>query len=126
MIQMKMIRRIGLFIIALLAIHTNAQVVKHERLLSFEDAQVPSFISSVNSKLDVSNEHYKDGLHCLKWSFEPNGVLSIRKDILFEKKDPTGKDTYLAAFIVAVILLVLLFYIFRMMEKLQKKTTSKN
>ena len=102
MTQMKMIRRIGLLLIALLAIHTKAQVVKHERLLSFEDAQVPSFISSVNSKLDVSNEHYKDGSHCLKWTFEPNGVLSIRKELLFEKKDPTGKDTYLAAFIVWV------------------------
>ena len=102
MAQMKMIRKIGLLLIALLAIHTKAQVVKHERLLSFEDAQVPSFISSVNSKLDVSGEHYKDGLHCLKWTFEPNGVLSIRKDLLFEKKDPTGKDTYLAAFIVWV------------------------
>ena len=36
-----------------------------------------------------------------------------------------NKNIYLAAFIVAVILLVLLFYIFRMIEKAQKNAISK-
>ena len=36
-----------------------------------------------------------------------------------------NKNIYLAAFIVAVILLGLLFFIFRMIEKAQKNATSK-
>ena len=36
----------------------------------------------------------------MEWTFEPNGRLELRKDLKFEKKDPTGKDLYLSAFIV--------------------------
>ena len=45
-------------------------------------------------------DSYKDGKHSLEWTFEPNGRLELRKDLKFEKKDPTGKDLYLSAFIV--------------------------
>ena len=78
-----------------------AQVVKSERLLSFEEG-VPQELSGTKSKLSISEEHYKDGTHSLRWSYEPGAVLSLKKDLKFEPKDPTGKDTYLSAFIVWV------------------------
>ena len=80
----------------------NAQIVKNERLLSFEESKVPAFITATGSQLAVSNEHYRDGEHSLSWTFKPKSVLSIKKDLKFEPKDPTGKDTYLSAFIVWV------------------------
>ena len=58
--------------------------------------------SGTDSRLELSDEHYKDGLQSLSWTFNPGAVLSIKKDLKFEKKDPTGKDTYLSAFIVWV------------------------
>lgn len=80
----------------------QAQMVKHERLLSFEEPQVPAFVTATAARLAVSDEHYRDGKQSLRWEFDPNSVLSIRKDLKFEPKDPTGKDTYLSAFIVWV------------------------
>ena len=80
----------------------TAQVVKHERLLSFEDGQVPAYISTTGGQPAINDEHYKDGLHCLAWDYEPGATLNITKDLMFEPKDPTGKDTYLSAFIVWV------------------------
>ena len=79
----------------------EAQVVKHERLLSFEEG-VPQELSGSNSKLSITGEHYKDGTHSLRWTYEPGAVLSLKKDLKFEPKDSTGKDTYLSAFIVWV------------------------
>ena len=79
----------------------TAQVVKHERLLSFEEG-VPQELSGTKSALSLSEEHYKDGTHSLRWSYEPGAVLSLKRDLKFEPKDPTGKDTYLSAFIVWV------------------------
>lgn len=76
------------------------QFVKDDRMFSFEEPQVPDCISSNNSKLAISPEHYKDGKHSLCWSFEPEAVLSLKKNLKFEKKDPTGKDLFLSAFIV--------------------------
>ena len=93
---------VGVLLGTLLPVHTEAQVVKNEKLLSFEDQQMPAFISGTKSRLDISGEHYKDGLHSLSWTFNPGAVLSIKKDLKFEKKDSTGKDTYLSAFIVWV------------------------
>ena len=81
----------------------HAQIVKNERLLSFEEKQVPAFVTTAaGSQLGISDEHYRDGDHSLSWTFEPGAALSIKKDLKFEKKDPTGKDTYLSAFIVWV------------------------
>ena len=74
----------------------HAQIVKNERLLSFEEKQVPAFVTTAaGSQLGISDEHYRDGDHSLSWTFEPGAALSIKKDLKFEKKDPTGKDTYL-------------------------------
>lgn len=80
----------------------SAQIVKHDRLLSFEEPQVPAFISGTQSGFAISSVHYKDGKHSLQWTFEPNAVLSVKKDLKFEAVDPTGKDLYLSAFIVWV------------------------
>lgn len=93
---------VGMFLGAMLPVNGKAQVVKNERLLSFEQEQVPTFISGTDSRLNISDEHYRDGGHCLSWTFEPGAVLSVKKDLKFETKDPTGKDTYLSAFIVWV------------------------
>lgn len=79
----------------------TAQVVKHERLLSFEEA-VPQELSGAGSTLSLSDEHYKDGSRSLRWTYKPGAVLSLKKDLKFEAKAPTGKDTYLSAFIVWV------------------------
>lgn len=92
----------GMLLGTLLPVNAEVQVVKSERLLSFEGPQVPAFISGTGSRLGISGEHYKDGLHSLSWTFDPGAVLSVKKDLKFEKKDPTGKDTYLSAFIVWV------------------------
>ena len=78
----------------------NAQIVTDERMFSFEEPQLPACITGVQSQLGISGAHYKDGKHSLEWTFEPNGKLELRKDLKFEKKDPTGKDLYLSAFIV--------------------------
>ena len=60
---------LGLF---LSAQQVEAQVVKNDRLLSFEDGAVPAFLTTgEGSRLDINSEHYKDGQHCLGWEFEP-------------------------------------------------------
>lgn len=79
-----------------------AQTIIHERLLSFENPEVPSFISTTKSYLSISQEHYKDGNQSLAWQFESDGELTINKLLGFEKKDPTGVDTYYSTFIVWV------------------------
>lgn len=78
----------------------DAQVVANERMFSFEEPQVPECISADRSQLSVSDAHYKDGKYSLEWAFNPGGVLKLKKDLKFEKKDPTGKDLFLSAFIV--------------------------
>lgn len=93
---------VGALLWMLLPADGGAQIVKNERVLSFEEQQVPAFITATGSQLAVSDEHYRDGGHSLSWTFSPESVLSIQKDLKFEKKDPTGKDTYLSAFIVWV------------------------
>ena len=80
----------------------HAQVVTDERMFSFEEPQIPDCITATHSRLSVSDLHYKDGKHSLEWTFEPGGILELKKDLKFEKKDPTGKDLYLSAFIVWV------------------------
>lgn len=93
---------VGALLWMLLPTDGEAQIVKNERMLSFEEQQVPAFITATGSQLAISDEHYRDGGHSLSWTFNPESVLSIKKDLKFEKKDPTGKDTYLSAFIVWV------------------------
>lgn len=89
-----------LLLFSLLSSGIFAQLVKHDRLLSFEDNKLPVFISAVNSTFSLSPNHYKDGLHSLEWNFKPVGELIVNKELGFEKKDPTGVDTYLSTFVV--------------------------
>ena len=77
-----------------------AQFIKHERLLSFEDQGVPVFVTASDSEVSISSDHYKDGESSLLWKFQPNGVLSIKKELGFEPKDPTGVDKFLSTFMV--------------------------
>ena len=101
-INLKFKTRLGLAMASFVALGASAQVVKHERLLSFEDGVVPSFITTDKGALGINDEHYKDGLHCIQWTYKPGAVLSFKKDLKFEKLDPSGKDLYLSAFIVWV------------------------
>ena len=101
-INLKFKTRLGLAMASFVALGASAQVVKHERLLSFEDGVVPSFITTDKGALGINDEHYKDGLHCMQWTYKPGAVLSFKKDLKFEKLDPSGKDLYLSAFIVWV------------------------
>ena len=80
----------------------SAQYVKHERLLSFEEPQVPAAFSATQGQLSISDKHFRDGKHSMLWQFEPRGTLTMNRDLQFELKDPTGKDLYLSAFIVWV------------------------
>ena len=59
----------------------HAQVVTDERMFSFEEPQIPDCISGTRSQLSVSDVHYKDGKHSLEWTFEPGGVLELKKDL---------------------------------------------
>lgn len=95
-------RKYCLFLCMAGSVYTaHSQVVQNDRLFSFETG-VPDQVSGKFSKVTTNGEHYKDGQHSLKWTFQPNGVLSLKKDLKFETKDPTGQDTYLSAFIVWV------------------------
>lgn len=84
--------------VAFYSLSASAQLFKHERLLSFEEKKVPSFVTTKLSKADVSTLRFKDGKQSLHWTYNPNGVLSIKKDLNFEPKDPSGIDTYLSSF----------------------------
>ena len=61
----------------------SAQVVTDERLFSFEQPDIPSCITGVQSQLSISDVHYKDGTHSMEWVFEPGGVLELKKDLKF-------------------------------------------
>ena len=92
----------GLFLCSLCSVDTSAQFVKNERLISFEESQIPAYLEGKASQLGISDEHYKDGKQSLSWTFEPGAILTMKRDLKFEYKDPTGKDLYLSAFIVWV------------------------
>ena len=71
---------VGMLLGTLLPVSVEAQVVKNDKLLSFEDPQMPVFISGTDSRLEISDEHYKDGLHSLSWTFNP-GLCFLSKRI---------------------------------------------
>ena len=73
----------GMLLAMWMPVKGEAQVVKNERLLSFEEAQVPAFITGTDSQLGVSDEHYRDGRQSLSWTFSPVAVLTIKKDLKF-------------------------------------------
>ena len=84
---------VGMLLGTLLPVSVEAQVVKNEKLLSFEDRQIPVFISGTESRLEISDEHYKDGLHSLSWTFNPGAVLSIKRQLMLQINLLTGMLT---------------------------------
>lgn len=88
----------GLIVSAMLSSAASAQIVSHERLLSFEGNEIPPFITAHSSHLSLTTDHFKDGVQSLRWQFASEGSLSIKKDLHFEPKDST--DTYLSGFVV--------------------------
>ena len=78
----------GLFLCSLCSVDTSAQFVKNERLISFEESQIPAYLEGKASQLGISDEHYKDGKQSLSWTFEPGAILTMKRDLKFEYKDP--------------------------------------
>lgn len=72
-------------------------LIEHKRIISFEEPSVPPCWQG--SSLAMTTAHYKDGNQSLEWNFQPGEALTLKRDLLFEKKDPTGKDLYLSTFI---------------------------
>lgn len=72
-------------------------LVKSERINSFEESSIPACWKG--NGLSLNTIHYKDGKQSLQWDFHSGETLSMRKDLLFQSKDPTGKDLYLSTFI---------------------------
>lgn len=96
---MNLIQKIVLLCGALLAPYMGgSQALKSERLLSFEEDKVPSFITVKEGDIELSKERFKDGKQSLKWQFKPQSTLTIKRQLHFEEKDPTGVDTYLSTF----------------------------
>ena len=52
---------------ALFSFSLSAQVVKNDRLLSFEQPELPAGLSATKATLGISDQHYKDGTHSLRW-----------------------------------------------------------
>ena len=72
-------------------------LVVNERICSFEEGNIPACWQGEG--LLLNTVHFKDGKQSLQWQYRPGATLSLRKDLLFQKKDPTGKDLYLSTFI---------------------------
>ena len=73
---------LGFFLIS----QTEAQVVKNERLLSFEDGEVPAYLTTdATARLTLNDVHNKDGLHRLVCEYEPGAVISVNTDLMFER-----------------------------------------
>lgn len=71
-------------------------VVKDTRVISFEENKVPD--NWKGAGLAINTAHYKDGKQSMQWNFKPGETISLKKDVMFQKKDPTGKDLYLSTF----------------------------
>ena len=71
-------------------------VVKDTRVISFEENKVPD--NWKGAGLAINTAHYKDGKQSMQWTFKPGETISLKKDVMFQKKDPTGKDLYLSTF----------------------------
>ena len=74
---------------ALFSFSLSAQVVKNDRLLSFEQPELPAGLSATKATLGISDQHYKDGTHSLRWTFEPGSVLTLLLHQLHEQS-PAG------------------------------------
>ena len=66
---------VGMLLGTLLPVSVEAQVVKNEKLLSFEDRQIPVFISGTESRLEISDEK---GFEVREERSYREGYLSLR------------------------------------------------
>lgn len=89
-----------IILLSVYVVTSPAQLVKHERLLSFEQEKDLSVIKTTQSTVSISGDHYKDGANSLLWTFSAGGRLSVNRDLRYEPIDSTGKDTYLSTFVV--------------------------
>lgn len=89
-----------LTIVLLSTSNLSAQIVKHERLLSFEHENVPEYIKVVGGELSTSDVHYKDGARSLRWEFAPLGEVVFNCEVPFEARAPKSRDLYLSTFVV--------------------------
>ena len=84
----------------LMAASASAQFITDERIISFEDNCSINGVSAYNGNVSLSESHFKDGTSSMKWDFSGKGdYISLKKDLKFEYKDPTGKDLYLSTFV---------------------------
>ena len=93
-----------LAVVALMVATTavSAQLYEDPRMLSFEDKSDLSCIQPTKSVAALSGNHFRNGKKSLVWTFQPGAVLSVKKDLRFEPREPGGRDNYLSAFIVWV------------------------
>lgn len=69
----------------------SAQILKHERLFSFEEQTVSDSIESQQSIFSISTKHNKDGKQSLRWEFNPMEVYLSKKISVLRKKIPRGR-----------------------------------
>lgn len=79
-----------------------AQLINDPRMLSFESRSDLNCISAEKSQTELSALHYRNGKNSLLWTFQPGAILSLKKDLRFERRLPGDRDNYLSAFIVWV------------------------
>lgn len=71
---------------ALFSFSLSAQVVKNDWLLSFEQPELPAGLSATKATLGISDQHYKDGTHSLRWTFEPGSILTLQRSEVREER----------------------------------------
>ena len=76
----------------LFSFNLSAQIVRNERLLSFEQPELPTGLSATKATLGISDRHYKDGTHSLRWTFEPGSVLTLQRDLCLLYTSPSPRD----------------------------------
>lgn len=69
------------------------------RLLSFEKSTSP-LLAGKGSKLSVSGEHFKHGLHSVRWEWTKAGAqISLRQPIDYQAVNPNPKETSVSTFV---------------------------
>lgn len=80
---------------------TNAQIREftHPEIISFEHSTDP-ITAGKNSKVSLSNKHYKHLRHSLQWNWDkPNAQIFINQPIGYLSQNPNSKETSLSTFI---------------------------
>ena len=93
----RLILIVFLFLAAMVA--SRSAPIPDARLLTFEDETSLLPVGSGAGRVSISDRHFREGSHSLRWDFADGAPLSLRLPVPFEEKDPTGKDTYLSTFI---------------------------